>query len=115
MRKIARIAGLFCLSIFSAKSFAYLNDYPRLYLWGLAGAKELGRADLLLPIFENNCSLFYTDFQGKLATDNASLMSGGLGYRGIKGNRIYGGYLFLDRNYSEDHNQFYVLSPGLEV
>lgn len=100
--------------------FAYLFppysvDTPRLYLWGLTGSETIGRVDGLMPVIRGHDYFFYADLQGKAASDNAWLASGGAGYRGLGGNHIWGGYLFLDRNVSEHHNVFYVLSPGAEV
>lgn len=95
----------------------FLNypDVPRLYLWGLAGSETIGRGDALLPIMRAYNSFLYTDLQAKVGSDDAWMAGGGLGYRGIFGQQIYGAYLFLDRNVSPHHNDFYVLGPGIET
>lgn len=96
---------------------AYFNYYnPRGSVWGLAGTENQGRLDVLLPVSSNSDNLFYTDLQGGYAQDDASYGSVGAGLRKlINDSAIYGGYLFVDRDESNLHNEFTVLSPGAEA
>lgn len=89
---------------------------PRGSLWGLAGTENQGRLDVLLPIASNPNNLFYTDVQGGYAQDDASYGGIGAGLRTLINNSaIYGGYVFVDRDESDLHNEFTVLSPGAEA
>lgn len=122
MSKFVRTAGLFCLAIFfSTFTFAY-SDTPRLYIWGLESSGLIGRLDALVPILNGCDSLFYADIQAKAGGQHTCcddttprLASGGLGYRSLNYDQIYGGYLFLDRNVSSENHAYWVLSPGFEM
>jgi hypothetical protein len=99
-----------------------LADYPRAFIWGLAGSESIGRIDAMLPWIAPDCNhLTFADIQAEVGGDYAWYVGAGTGYRGIACQRIFGGYVFLDRNVKEhqffdNHNdQFYVLNPGIET
>lgn len=99
---------------FKAVAFPFSSN-PRLLLWGLGGSEPIGRADGMLPIIESNGRLLFTDIQAKVDDEVEWFAGIGLGYRQLVYNHIFGGYLFLDRNESKNHNAFYILSPGVEA
>lgn len=104
---------MFLSLFFSETTLAY---DPRVFMWGFAGTEELGRLDLLLPLYTDNfSSLFYTDLQGEIDTKSNWFSGLGLGYRGTNVGRIWGGYLFLDRDYTARHHAYYILNPGFET
>ena len=120
---------LSCLGLQALPSTAMAFDSPRLFAWGLGGSVGLARGDLLIPFSSVPCrSLFYGDIQAEVGTDEAWYTGAGLGYRGMTGPSIFGGYLFVDRNESKKdlpfhhensfdgfkREEFYVLNPGVE-
>lgn len=115
MKKI--FISLFVLSILSVNINAQAAYYdPRASVWGLAGTENQGRLDVLLPVASNPNNLFFTDVQGGYAQDDASYGGIGAGFRTLINNAaIYGGYVFVDRDESDQHNEFTVLSPGAET
>lgn len=107
---------LLCITANNANATYYK---PRISAWGLLGEQDQARGDLLLPIFDNQDNLLYTDLQGSYTrannSDNANYLGIGGGYRKLYNNNVYGAYLFFDRDRTQLNNIFYVLSPGVEV
>lgn len=91
---------------------------PRISIWGLAGQQDQARGDLLFPLFGDN-NLVYLDLQGSYTrannSDNANYAGIGAGFRKLYNSRVYGAYLFFDRDETQLHNVFNVLSPGAEA
>ncbi len=118
MRRSSRISLLLLTILSSTFSAPSQASYyiPRASIWGLAGSETQGRLDTLLPLSGNANNLFYTDLQGGVGKDDAWYGGLGAGYRQLVNNAgIYGGYVFVDRNESENHNQYWVVSPGVEA
>jgi hypothetical protein len=71
--------------------------------------------DLMVPLLGNNNWIGYIDGEGKKGDDSEWLGSAGGGWRGILAGRIWGGYLFMDRNQSRFNNSFWAINPGVEM
>jgi hypothetical protein len=85
-------------------------------IWALGGSYSIARGDVVLPVVDPGNSMSYLDLQGEVGADYGWYTGLGAGYRRIvNNNQIYGGYLFIDRNQSPDHNEFWVLNPGFET
>lgn len=99
-------------------STAFCALPPRVSLWGLTGSgATIGRIDALLPLIANTNTLAYSDFQGRKDTNSEEGMASlGFGIRNIPSchSPIYGGYIFLDYNHSDEGNSYWFLSPGAE-
>ncbi|CAN5221639.1 hypothetical protein BH10PSE19_BH10PSE19_22610 [soil metagenome] len=105
--------AIFTATLASSVQAAYYQ--PRASIWALAGTENQGQLDGLLPLTGNASNLFYADMQGKVGEEGAWYGGLGGGYRQlINDTGIYGGYIFVDRNESKQHNQYWVVSPGLE-
>lgn len=96
---------------------AYYN--PRISVWGLAGSQEQVRGDLLFPLYGAENDLFYTDIQASYTHDHHSKHGDyagiGAGFRKLCDCKVYGAYLFVDRDETHFHNVFTVLNPGVEA
>lgn len=100
----------------SSKQLQAFSLTPKVYLSGLTGSYTIGKAQTLLPFISNQNSVFYGLAEGNIvAHDGSWFVGAGLGYRKIINDRIYGGYLLADYNYSLSHNAFWVATPGLEL
>ncbi|MFA6408940.1 MAG: hypothetical protein WCW01_02025 [Gammaproteobacteria bacterium] len=89
---------------------------PALHISGYTGNGTIGKAQIIMPILANTNRVFYGIFDGKIsgrATDGWSF-GGGLGYRRVVNDRIWGGYLLANYNATPAHNKFFVINPGLE-
>lgn len=107
---------LCCILLLIFASAQALALEPRLFLWGLAGTEEIGRLDFLVPFYTDNTNfLFYTDLQGEVDPETNWYTGVGVGVRNRVRNRIWGGYIFLDRNFTQHHNAYYILNPGVET
>lgn len=91
--------------------------YPsRSYVEGtLAERTQFFDADVMLPIMGTSDWIGYLDMAAKVGDDHAWYGSGGGGIRAVNGNVLLGGYLFADSNESTNHNNFWVINPGLEL
>lgn len=90
---------------------------PRLSVWGLAGQQGQVRVDLLFPLFGDQNNLIYTDLQGsytRAKSANANYAGIGAGFRKLYNANVYGAYLFFDRDKTQLHKVFNVLSLGAE-
>lgn len=90
---------------------------PKISAWGLTGPQDQARGDLLFPILGSQNNIIYLDAQGSYTrtNNNGNYIGLGTGFRGLYGDKIYGAYLFLDRDKSQYDNVFFVLSPGFET
>lgn len=89
---------------------------PALHISGYIGDGTIGKAQIMMPILANTNRVFYGVFDGKIssrATDGWSF-GGGLGYRRVVNDRIWGAYLLANYNATPAHNKFFVINPGLE-
>jgi hypothetical protein len=92
---------------------------PRATGWGLGGRREVGLGDGMLPLVGNNNWIFYTDGQGKYATDTNWYGGLGSGVRKVFQNaHILGAYVFFDRseykNTDLSSSNFWTVNPGIE-
>lgn len=107
-----------CISDGQAYNTPFGNSVanPRLIITGLAGENALARGDFLVPFAQSSDALFFGDFQGEYGDQSAWYAGAGLGYRKIiDPTKILGAYVFVDNNQSEHHNDYPVVSPGVEL
>lgn len=107
---------LLCIAVDNANA-TYYNS--RISVWGLAGQQDQARGDFLFPLFGNQNNLTYIDLQGSYTrannADNANYAGIGAGFRKQYTSSVYGAYLFFDRDETQLHSVFNVLSPGVEA
>lgn len=116
MKQLSRIGLQFLSLLLLTTNSAQASYLTRGSIWGLGGSESQGRVDALVPILSNQNNLFYSDIQGSIGNDNAWYAGLGAGYRMLANDsRIYGGYFFVDRNVSAQHNTYWILSPGVEA
>lgn len=116
MKNIIRIiiaTAFSCGLVFSASAE---NNKMYANIWALGGSYSIARGDVVLPVVDPGNSMSYFDLQGEVGADNGWYTGLGVGHRRIvNNNQIYGGYLFIDRNQSPEHNEFWILNPGFET
>jgi hypothetical protein len=82
---------------------------------GLYGNVSSGFADALIPVFGATDNFLFLDPQGFFHSKNEYSLSLGGGYRTLQENLgVLGGYVFADYNRSEQNNQFWFISPGVQ-
>jgi hypothetical protein len=97
----------------SAQEFQLL---PILDVWGYTGKHTLGDGQVLVPLIGDQNKVFYVAAEGKVASKNNGWMAGGgLGYRQVIEQRIYGAYVTADQNNALDNRRFLVINPGIET
>ncbi len=77
--------------------------------------RHINRLGLLIPILQNDHSIFHITLIGMLDSKHAREGNFGLGYRHRSGDTIYGIYGFLDIRRSERKNNFKQLTLGAEI
>lgn len=79
--------------------------------------RSLTRFDLMIPVLQNDKSLFFVDIRGVLSTKDTQEGNFGLGYRQKLVNTplILGGYAFYDVIDSENSNTFHQITIGAEA
>lgn len=88
---------------------------PRISIWGYEGTLGLAKGDALIPLAGNEDNIFYSDIQSKYATDDSAFLGASVGFRHVVSDaRILGAYVFLDNSRSEQHDNFWFVSPGIE-
>lgn len=92
------------------------NAYePSVTTLGMGGIYATAWMDGLIPVYQNNQQLLYSDLQLEGNNTNSGILSVGGGYRQqINAEGILGGYLFYDRERSAAENYYNVISPGIE-
>lgn len=126
MRKITALLFLFLsFSVLSAQptvSFDQQSYVPRLYLRGDAGTTEIGQADFLAPMLQDNNSDFYVYGQSRYAyakqswAKNPWTASFGLGYRYLADNSvIFGAYVLGDYMKTMTDHNLKQIAPGIEI
>lgn len=106
------LAASLSSTLYIAIGYAYSPDVT---LLGAGGTYFSGWLDALLPVYEDNQQITYTDLQLQASNTDAAIFSAGGGYRRLVNNEgVLGGYLFYDRSKSASKAYFNVLSPGLE-
>lgn len=84
--------------------------------WGYSGDHTLGKGDVMVPLIGNDAALFFADAQGNAMINRGWLGSVGGGYRQIvRDKAILGINGFVEKDYSPNHNEYWVLSPGIEA
>lgn len=97
----------------SAQEFRLL---PVIDVWGYTGKHTLGDAQVLIPLIGDQNKVFYVAAEGKVASKNNGWMAGGgVGYRQVIEQRIYGVYVTADQNNALDNRRFLVINPGIET
>jgi hypothetical protein len=88
---------------------------PRFNLWGFTGDSTLAEGQFLVPLYGDQTSALYAAAEGNFVKNDSSwLAGGGLGYRQVVEERIWGGYVLGDY-VSTPHNGFTIVNPGLEM
>lgn len=92
------------------------NAYePSVTALGMGGVYTSGWMDGLMPVYQNNQQLVYSDVQFEGNSTNSGILSAGGGYRQqINPEGIAGAYLFYDRERSASEYYYNVISPGVE-
>lgn len=89
---------------------------PRITALGMAGDAEVVWGDGMVPFWGNPNEVAYIDAQGKTAFESSWVGSLGIGFRSVyQDESIIGAYVFVDRNISENDNEFWFVSPGIEA
>jgi hypothetical protein len=93
------------------------NLRPLFEAKGFGGNHAAFTGQLVMPITGNDTYSFFGILDGAYATSSECGWMGdlGLGYRKVKGERIYGGYLTVSGNSSPEHHKFWVANPGFET
>jgi trimeric autotransporter adhesin len=84
---------------------------------GYGGRHAVGNGQLVMPFWGNEQQSFFGILDGTygVSSDCGWMGDLGLGYRRIKGERIYGGYLTVSGNSSPSSDKFWVANPGFET
>ncbi|MFG0333234.1 MAG: inverse autotransporter beta domain-containing protein, partial [Maioricimonas sp. JB049] len=78
--------------------------------------RVLGRAELMVPLFQNGYELIFADVRGQFDDRENSEANFGLAKRTFGGpDWIYGGYVFYDRKHTVHNNDFNQISLGIEA
>ncbi|WP_197444097.1 inverse autotransporter beta domain-containing protein [Maioricimonas rarisocia] len=78
--------------------------------------RVLGRAQLMIPLFQNGYELVFADVRGQFDDRENSEANFGLAKRAMGGpDWIYGGYIFYDRKHTVHNNDFNQISLGIEA
>jgi len=78
--------------------------------------REMGEADLFLPLVQDNDQLLFADLRGKFFDDDSSEGNWGLAYRQIRPSKwILGGYAFYDLRDSTFNNTWHQGTFGAEL
>ncbi|MEW4528269.1 inverse autotransporter beta domain-containing protein [Maioricimonas sp. JC845] len=78
--------------------------------------RVLGRAQLMVPLFQNGYELVFADIRGQYDDRDNSEANFGLAKRVMGGpDWIYGGYIFYDRKHTAYNNDFSQVSLGIEM
>jgi hypothetical protein len=77
-------------------------------------ARNLGQADLLVPLWQDRNDLTFFNGKGMFDTDSNSEFNLGLGHRHLFNGLIVGGYAFYDQRRSESGNIFKQVMAGFE-
>ena len=90
---------------------------PALHVWGYGGTHTIGQGQGLVPLMYSQSKTLYLLAEGKEIANTAAHYFGfGGGYRQVVNNRIFGGYLIADENFTDNlaNKDFLVLNPGFE-
>lgn len=89
---------------------------PRASLWGMTGSYTMAKGQALVPFYADQNQAFFGIVEGNVvAHDSTWMVGGGLGYRKIVNDYIYGGYFIADYNKLSNKNNFWIANPGLEM
>jgi hypothetical protein len=114
---LVSLIGILCLPVQTVANDKEQKWEAFLDLEGKAGTKrDLGEADLFIPLIQDQNTLFFTDVRYRL--DNQSSKEGnfGLGIRHIlPSDWIIGGYGYYDRKKSFYDNMFKQITLGVEA
>lgn len=100
----------------NANAVSEFKLLPRASAWGMTGSYTLGQGQALVPFSGDQSRVFYGLVEGNVvAHDGTWFAGGGLGYRQIINDRIYGGYFTTDYTKSIGKNSFIIANPGVEI
>jgi hypothetical protein len=103
-------------AVTTAASTQEFQLLPVLDVWGYTGKHTLGDGQVLVPLIGDQNKVFYVAAEGKVASKhNGWMAGGGLGYRQVIEQRIYGAYVTADQNNALDSRRFLVINPGIET
>ena len=95
--------------------FTAFPSSPGISLYGLAGNGWTGIGDLMAPIYGQPLNFTYLDPQIYYSAPGEYSASLGIGQRWLASRAgILGAYVFGDYNHSDNGNDFWFVSPGLE-
>jgi hypothetical protein len=97
------------------KTEGYFLYNPRFIVEGTVLDSSTAEAELLLPFYGASDAMYYANLNGRYATDDTGFLSGGLGFRYVSNEIIWGLYSFLDVTQSVNNNNFWVVNPGVEL
>jgi hypothetical protein len=112
-----RIWALTLVTLFSPRALAndvFLPATPGVSLSGYAGNGWNTQADAMAPVFGSPLNFTYIDPQINYSSSNEYSGNLGIGQRWLKGDSIWGAYVFGDYNRSVDNQSFWFVSPGVE-
>ncbi len=112
-----RIWALTLVTLFSSRVLAndvFFPTTPGVSLSGYAGNGWDTQADVMTPVFGLPLNFTYIDPQINYSSSNEYSGNLGIGQRWLKGNSIWGAYVFGDYNHSADNQNFWFVSPGVE-
>lgn len=111
---LASITPLHAATLSNNTSFP---EYGRVLFSGTATNATFGSVggDVMQPVLGDNNGFLYSDVMGDYGTDDTYLASPGLGYRRVFNNQIVGVSAFADYEKTSLDENFWVLSPGIEL
>ncbi len=77
--------------------------------------RSLASPKFLIPIMQDETSMFFTDIRTRIDDNNSEEYNVGLGYRQMKGGWIYGGYVFADYLSSANNFGYWQGTAGVEM
>lgn len=116
-----RLAAMAAAGVMTASISAWAEPAPKwgahLELEGKAGTKRnLGEADLFLPLAQNDDTLLFADIRTRLDDQSSREGNFGVGVRHmLEDGWNIGGYGYFDRRRSEYHNYFSQATIGAEL
>ncbi len=77
--------------------------------------RSLASPKFLIPLAQDRNSLLFTDLRSRIDDHGSEEYNVGLGYRTMRGDWIYGGYMFADYLSSANNNHYWQGTGGLEA
>lgn len=107
---------LACFVFLPATSYASKYKPNVNFNYKLGNERNLGRAEIFLPLWQVEDNLVFVDSQGFLDSNDTKEGNLGLGFRKIINNKfVFGAYGFYDQRKTENNNKFKQVTLGLEL